>query len=157
VVRCESSDGSLAAFVAAAVFLFAYVLISADGVLAGEAPAAKTIDPPCHCREQHAPLPARPQPQALPGEAPYSLDERDEVAVLDAVQLALAEVGDGATYVWHRSHGQLSGYVHVAKSYRGGGGEICRSMVVMLTSGARHQSIETAACRMADGRWQFNG
>lgn len=156
-MRCESSDGSLTIFVAAAVFLFAYVTLSFDGALAGEVPAAQEAGPPCQCRQPDAPLPSRPQARVLPGDAPYTLDERDEVAVLDAVHYALAEVGDGATYVWHRTHGHLSGYVHVARSFKSGDGAFCRSMVVMLTSGARNQSLETAACRMPDGRWQLQG
>ena len=39
------------------------------------------------------------------------LDEYDEIAALEAIRVALTEVGDGTTYVWHRQHGRLSGIV----------------------------------------------
>lgn len=87
----------------------------------------------------------------------HELDETDEVAALESVQLALSEVGDGATYVWHRRHGRLSGIVQPTSSFRDAGGGVCRHVVVMLSAGTASQKTEGVACRLADGRWQLEG
>src|SRR3990170_5020830 len=42
--------------------------------------------------------------QSKPG-----LSSKDEFAALEAVHLALTEVGDGSSYVWHQKNGPLSG------------------------------------------------
>ena len=39
------------------------------------------------------------------------LDEDDEIAALEAIRVALTEVSDGASYVWHRRHGRLGGTI----------------------------------------------
>ncbi len=85
------------------------------------------------------------------------LDEADEVAALESVQLALSEVGDGASYVWHRRHGRLSGIVQPTSSFKDAGGGICRHIVVMLSAGTETKKTEGIACRLADGRWQLEG
>lgn len=85
------------------------------------------------------------------------LDEADEVAALESVQLALSEVGDGASYVWHRRHGRLSGIVQPTSSFKGAGGGVCRHIVVMLSAGTETKKTEGIACRLADGRWQLEG
>jgi hypothetical protein len=85
------------------------------------------------------------------------LDEADETAALESVQLALSEVGDGSTYVWHRHNGRLSGIVQPTASFKNAGGSVCRHIVVMLTSGPDTKKTEGIACRLADGRWQLEG
>lgn len=87
----------------------------------------------------------------------HELDEADEVAALESVQLALSEVGDGATYVWHRHHGRLSGIVQPTSSFKDVGGIVCRHVVVMLSAGTASKKTEGIACRLADGRWQLEG
>lgn len=85
------------------------------------------------------------------------LDESDERAALESVQRALSEAGDGATYVWHRTHGQLSGLVRPTHSFKDADGRICRHIVIMLSSGTRSKQTEGVACRLANGIWQLDG
>lgn len=85
------------------------------------------------------------------------LDETDERAALESVHHALTEAGDGATYVWHRSHGRLSGLVKPTHSFKDADGKICRHIVIMLSSGERTRQTEGVACRLANGVWQLDG
>jgi surface antigen len=85
------------------------------------------------------------------------LDARDEAAALEAVQVALSEVGDGSTYVWHRYGGRLSGLVQPTQSFKDVHGRICRHLVVTLSDTSRQRRAEGIACRLADGIWQLEG
>lgn len=86
-----------------------------------------------------------------------SLDVSDEIAALESVQLALSEVGDGSTYVWHRYHGRLSGVVQPTASFRDSAGNVCRHIVVILSAGTRSKRTEGIACRLGRGHWQLQG
>ena len=69
--------------------------------------------PTCTCPNP-GPNPSKPPAvSAKPkfAETNAHLDENDEIAALEAIRVALTEVGDGGTYVWHRQHGRLSGIV----------------------------------------------
>jgi surface antigen len=85
------------------------------------------------------------------------LDESDEIAALEAIRIALTEVGDGSTYVWHRRHGRLGGLVQAISSYKDDSGRICRRIVLVLSAGRRSGRTEGVACRLANGRWQLDG
>jgi hypothetical protein len=99
-----------------------------------------------------------PSPVAIPPiEPPHQLDANDEIAALERIQYALSEVGDGATYVWRRWHGQLSGIVQPTSSFKDTDGNVCRHIVVMLTTGTRSKKQEGIACRLPSGRWQLDG
>ncbi len=63
------------------------------------------------------------------------LDENDEIAALEAIRVALTEVGDGGTYVWHRQHGRLSGIVQPTASFKDPAGRVCRHIVLIMTIG----------------------
>jgi surface antigen len=86
-----------------------------------------------------------------------SLDDSDAIAALEAVQLALTEVGDGATYIWHRKHGRLSGAIQPTTSFKDVSGQICRHIVVALTSGSYSRKAEGIACRQRNGVWVLEG
>lgn len=86
-----------------------------------------------------------------------TLDDTDAVATLEAVQMALTEVGDGATYVWHRRHGRLSGAIQPTSSFKDSGGMICRHLVLALTSGSYSRKAEGIACRQRNGVWYLEG
>ncbi|MDX2258416.1 MAG: hypothetical protein NW205_05810 [Hyphomicrobiaceae bacterium] len=88
---------------------------------------------------------------------PVHFDVVDELAALESLQVALSEVGDGGSYVWHRGHGRLNGVVQPTASFRDQRGQICRHFVVMLTSGLRTKRYQSIACRMASGIWQIDG
>lgn len=99
-----------------------------------------------------------PSPTATPPvEPPHQLDANDEIAALERIQYALSEVGDGATYVWRRWHGRLSGIVQPTSSFKDTEGKVCRHMVVLLTTGKRTKRQEGIACRLPSGRWQLDG
>jgi hypothetical protein len=158
----EAGFNSLAGGLLAAVFLAASVLLTADPVLADTSRAPSTRSQPgCTCGEEPAkrdelwPRPkfadtARPEPAA-------ALDTRDEIATLEAVQVALTELGDGQTYVWHRAHGRLSGAFQPTSSFKDATGKVCRHIVLLLASGSYSRKTEGIACRLSGGRWQLEG
>lgn len=121
------------------------------------APAAKDDDQANTCTCPEALDKAKIWPRPKFAEMRRPLDTSDEVAALESVQLALAEVGDGSSYVWHRYHGHLSGVVTPTASFRDAGGNVCRHLVVILTAGPRSKRTEGIACRLGDGRWQLQG
>lgn len=86
-----------------------------------------------------------------------TLDENDEIAALEAIRVALSEVGDGNTYVWYRRHGRLSGLVQPTTSFKDASGRVCRHILLILTTGGYTARAEGVACRLGDGRWQLEG
>ena len=86
-----------------------------------------------------------------------ALNEEDEIAALEAIRVALSEVGDGVSYVWHRRYGQLGGLVQPTHSFKDTDGRVCRRIIVILSAGLRSGRIEGTACRLAGGRWQLEG
>jgi surface antigen len=84
------------------------------------------------------------------------LDATDEIAAFEALHLGLTEVADGATYVWHRANGRLSGAVQPTKSFKAANGQICRHIIVSLSSGTMHRRTEGIACRGETGVWNLN-
>ena len=93
-MRCNESVVAHAATAFAGLAMAAIVLLAPGLVQAAEPlPASRTSPPP---------LMAQPDFRT-------SLDDGDEVATLDAIHVALSQVGDGGSYVWHRNHGRLSG------------------------------------------------
>jgi hypothetical protein len=112
---------------------------------------------------------AAPNPALEPNKAPAvsvkpkfpetnaHLDENDEIAALEAIRVALTEVGDGNSYVWHRRHGRLSGIVQPTVSFKDPAGRVCRHILLIMTVGAASGRAEGIACRLGDGRWQLDG
>ena len=127
------------ATLAAALYLIAIVLF---------APAARATEP--------TPA-ARTGPPFNPYDLRATLDDNDEIATLDAIHVALSEVGDGGTYVWQRLHGRLSGAFQPTQSFKDSSGNVCRHLIIMLASGRHTQRTEGIACRLATGRWQLDG
>ena len=58
--------------------------------------------PPATGSTPTAAAPSKLWPKPSLAELKATLDDTDAIATLEAVQMALTEVGDGATYVWHR-------------------------------------------------------
>lgn len=88
---------------------------------------------------------------------PVALDDSDAATALDAIRIALAEVSDGGSYVWHRRDGRLSGMAQPTSSFKDASGQPCRHLVVMLNTPDRSRKVEGIACRSADMRWQLAG
>jgi surface antigen len=97
------------------------------------------------------------QPTLRAPEQRQPLDDTDEIAAFEALHLGLSEVADGATYVWHRANGRLSGAVQPTQSFKANNGQICRHIVVSLSSGTMHRRTEGIACRASNGVWSLNG
>jgi surface antigen len=138
---------SLAAFAVTAFMVAASILISSDDVLAVESPA----EPPKAAQPNPLVRPSIVE-DALPG-----LDDRDRAATLESIRFALDEVADGASYVWRRTHGRLSGVVHIASSFKGERNSVCRKAVVVLASIARTARTDVTACRAVTRRWTIEG
>ncbi len=103
---------------------------------------------------------ACPKPSALDTptkltDVKIALDRDDEYAALESVQYALTEVADGSSYVWHRSHGRLSGVVAPVSSFKDAHGSVCRHAVVVLSSNDASKRTEIVACRLPTGIWQL--
>lgn len=112
---------------------------------------------PCQCPAKSAPdSGASRSPSSRVETLPY-LGARDEAAALEAIQLALTEVGDGSTYVWHRHGGRLSGLVQPTQSFVDALGRVCRHIVLTLNDASRSRRAEGIACRLDDGGWQLDG
>lgn len=147
---------SVSLFSMATVGLTAFVLVSvifmsADLVQASEASSAKS--PSCTCPENGRNASGRPKLAGLN----TPLDEADENAALESLQFALSEVADGSSYVWHRSHGRLSGIVKPIGSFKGKQGAVCRTILVVLNSAEHSKKTQAIACRLRTGVWQLEG
>ena len=139
--------GGLTAFV-----LAASVFVSSDFATAAE--AANPAPPPsCSCPNSGAQKSSKPKFADLR----TPLDESDEIAALESVQFALTEVADGSSYIWHRSHGRLSGVVKPLTSFKDSRGSVCRHVLVVFNGADETKKTETVACRLASGVWQING
>lgn len=131
--------------------LVSAIFISAD--LAEASDASKSSNPNCSCPENSGKASGRPKLAGLT----TPLDEADELAALESLQFALSEVADGSSYVWHRSHGRLSGIVKPIGSFKGQQGAVCRTILVVFNSAEHSKKTEAVACRLANGIWQLEG
>ncbi len=163
----------LAAASALAFVMTAAIFLSPDVASAAEPKSHKSTPPvsqpqtqsgsdskdgACGCPQGKEKLWARPKFAEMPAlSQPVMLDETDEIAALESVQFALSEVGDGASYIWHRNNGRLSGMVQPVTSFKDGQGQICRHVVVILTSGNNSKKTEGVACRLTTGQWKLEG
>lgn len=103
-------------------------------------------------------LRASPDTRAIRGPAPIMrLDEADEIATLEAIRVALTEVGDGGAYAWYRENGHLNGVVNPTSSFKDRKGRVCRHLVLILSAGPRTGKVEGIACRGPEGRWSLEG
>ena len=149
-----SSNSSLFPLLAAGLTAFtlvASVFVSSDFATAAEQNAAGP-SAGCGCPNEGK---GSSKPKFADLKAP--LDENDEIAALESVQFALTEVADGSSYVWHRSHGRLSGIVKPTTSFKDPNGNVCRHVLIVLNGVEDTKKTETIACRLASGVWQIDG
>jgi hypothetical protein len=152
-MRVPISIASLGAAAGAALLLCSLLPSQASAQV--KEPAERA---PCTC----PPSPGKPpgvsaKPKFADANASARLDENDEIAALEAIRVALTEVGDGGTYVWRRTHGRLSGIVQPTASFKDPAGRVCRHIVLTMSIGTATAKAEGIACRLADGRWQLDG
>lgn len=122
----------------------------------GQTGDARSAGPSCSCPDAREKS-SRPKFAGLIAGPTSALDESDEIAALASVHLALNGVGDGQAYVWARSNGRLSGLVRPVSSFRNDDGQICRHVILLLTTGLTTKRTESTACRLPGGRWQLGG
>jgi surface antigen len=146
----DRSIASLAATAAAAAFLFASTLITSESLRAEPATGASRT------YLFSALPPASPGGRELPGlTAP--IEPGDDTATLEAIEIALTQASDGATYVWRRGNGRLVGAVRPTSTFRDAERRICRHIEMQLRLGAFTRRTEGIACRGADGVWDLEG
>lgn len=95
-------------------------------------------------------------PSLKSNSAPILLTADDRIATLENVHFALATLGDGSSYVWHRHHGRLSGVAQPTQSFIDRRGRVCRHLVLILNAGGKSGRTETIACRIDGGRWRLD-
>lgn len=132
-----------------AVGLVTAIFLLPDFARAGEHPAGNAGNT-CTCPSASS---SKPKLAALP--VPLSVE--DEIATLESLQIALSKVADGSSYVWHRSHGRLSGVVKPTSSFKDATGQVCRHITVVLNSLDTTKRTEAIACRLDNGVWQLDG
>jgi hypothetical protein len=133
--------------------LFLLMVLSVTFPAAADQVKPADPGPSCTCPSPDKPASSRPK---YADTAPL-LDENDEIAALEAIRVALTEVADGSTYVWHRTGGRLGGIVRPTVSFKDAAGRVCRHIELMLAAGTRTARIEGIACRLGNGRWQLDG
>lgn len=143
---------SLPASVATASLLASLALMPVREAATQE---ARPVQPPCACSTPPQAPGATPRPRLA--DHSRDLDDSDEIATLEAIRVALTEVADGSSFVWHRDSGRLSGVVQPTASFKDASGRVCRHLVLVLSAGARSGRVEGVACRLTGGRWQFEG
>lgn len=160
-MRQHTSLFPVASAAAVAFATSAFVFIAPDFAGASEpksSTAPQTGDNSCGCPAAKEKMWSKPKfAEILSIAQPVMLDETDEIAALESVQFALSEVGDGASYIWHRNNGRLSGLVQPLTSFKDRQGQICRHVVVILTSGSNSKKAEGVACRASSGQWKLEG
>jgi surface antigen len=91
------------------------------------------------------------------GDLKARLDASDRLAAMQALELALSELGDGVTLVWQRAERHLEGRIKPVSAFRDDRGRICRHVLYSLTLGNYRRQIEGVACREPNGSWSLSG
>jgi surface antigen len=84
------------------------------------------------------------------------LNGSDRAVAMNALEVALNELGDGAALVWKRQKG-LAGVLKPVAAFRDDQGRICRHLIYSLSFGNYARQVEGIACRGADGMWSLQG
>ncbi len=151
----DRSIVSLAASTAAATFLFFSTLLATDTTRAE--PATTASQPPASQTDVFGSLThPQPTPRALPA-FPPRIEPGDDTAALDAIEIALTQASDGATYVWQRGNGRLTGSVRPTMTFRDADRRMCRHIEMQVQLGAHARRTEGIACRGTDGVWVLEG
>ena len=129
----------------------------AQDTLEAQAQVPGLTAPSCSCPNERKPDSQKLWPRPKLADAKPNFETRDELAALEALHVALTEVGDGSSYVWHRPGAALSGVVQPTASFRDASGKICRHIVLVLSAGTFTRKTEGVACRLPTGVWQLDG
>ncbi len=85
------------------------------------------------------------------------LDRSDRTLALSALQVALSELGDGATLIWKRPSRGLIGVIKPISAFRDDSGRVCRHLSYSLSLGSYVRRVEGIACREQTGMWSLQG
>lgn len=85
------------------------------------------------------------------------LNGSDRAVAMKALDLALNELGDGATLVWKREARRLAGVIRPVAAFRDDQGRVCRHLIYSLSFGNYARRVEGIACRGANGVWSLQG
>ena len=81
----------------------------------------------------------------------------DRAVALNALQVALTELGDGATLIWKRPSRELTGVIKPVPAFRDDEGRVCRHLTYSLSLGTFVREVEGIACREPSGSWSLAG
>lgn len=147
----DRSVSSLAVSASAALFVFVATLILSDE------PRAEPISRSEHNDSSGRLMHANPRMSLDLPTLRAPIEPGDHVATLQAIEIALTQAGDGATYVWNRGSGRITGAVRPTSTFRDADRRICRHLEMQLRLGAYVRRTEGIACRGADGVWELEG
>jgi surface antigen len=85
------------------------------------------------------------------------LDGSDRAIALNPSQVALTELGDGASLVWQRPSRELTGVIKPVSAFRDDEGRVCRHLHYSLSLGTYVRQVEGIACREPGGVWSLEG
>jgi 17 kDa outer membrane surface antigen len=85
------------------------------------------------------------------------LDGTDRAVALNALQVALTELGDGAELVWRRPSRELTGVIKPVSAFRDDEGRVCRRLTYSLSLDTYVRQVEGTACREKSGAWSLAG
>ena len=86
------------------------------------------------------------------------LDSNDRAVALNALQVALTELGDGTSLVWQRQSRELTGVIKPVSAFRDDEGRVCRHLIYSLSLGTYEREVEGTACREPNGvAWSLAG
>jgi len=83
------------------------------------------------------------------------LDDTDRAIALNALQVALSELGDGAQLIWRRPSRGLTGVIKPVSPFRDHEGRVCRHVTYSLSLGTYVREVEGVACREPGGAWSL--
>jgi surface antigen len=85
------------------------------------------------------------------------LDGTDRAVALNALQVALTELGDGGTLIWKRPSRELTGVIKPVSAFRDDEGRVCRHLTYSLSLDTFVREVEGIACREPGGSWSLAG
>jgi surface antigen len=125
-------------------------------LLIAPAPLSHFAEEPVHTGSIDIDTENARQPAAF-AELRAKLDGSDRDIALNALQVALTELGDGATLVWRRPSRGLTGVIKPVSAFRDDEGRVCRHVTYSLSLGTFVREVEGTACREEGGAWSLQG
>ena len=122
-------------------------------LFAPAAPSSLYAEEPMYTGSVNIDTESAKQPAAF-DELRAKLDRTDRDIALN---VALTELGDGATLVWRRPSRGLTGVIKPVSAFRDGEGRVCRHLTYSLSLGTFVREVEGTACREQGGAWSLKG